>query len=68
MHGERQLQQLGVFVHGVLTGLHVLGMVYNLKRRNWFDVVAHGGAAVYDTWAVAKHLRALEDQWTIKQS
>ena len=60
MSSERQLQQLGVFVHGVLVGLHTLGIVYNLKRRNWLDVCIHGGAAIYDTWAVAKHLRALE--------
>ena len=57
---ERQLQQLGVFVHGILTGLHVLGMVYNFRRKNWADVLAHGGAALYDTYAVAKHMKALE--------
>lgn len=61
MHdSERQLQELGVFVHGLLAGLHLLGMAYNLKRRNWVDVACHGGAAVYDIWAVSKHARALQ--------
>jgi hypothetical protein len=59
MANDRQVEALGVFVHGVLTGLHLLGIVYNLRKRNWFDVAAHSSAAAYDTWAVSKHLRAL---------
>ena len=54
-----QLQELGVFVHGVLAGLHALGIIYNVKRHNWIDVGAHTGAAAYDIWAVHKHIRAL---------
>ena len=38
---ERDIESLAAFVHGVLAGLHALGMVYNIKRRNWFDVAAH---------------------------
>ena len=60
MASERQLQELGVFVHGVLTGLHLLGAIYNFRRRNWTEAVLHGGVAAYDTWAAARHLRALE--------
>lgn len=60
-HSEQQLQYLGIFVHGVLSGLHILGIVYNAKRRNWLDVTAHGGAALYSGWAVAKHMQALEE-------
>lgn len=59
-HPERQLQTLGIFVHGVLAGLHVLGIAYNAKRKNWFDVGMHGVAATYDVYAVAKHMRDLE--------
>lgn len=50
------MAELGVFVHGVLTFGHMLGLVYNMRRRNWFDVAAHGGALLYDAWAVNKHL------------
>lgn len=60
--GDRQLQELGVFVHGILVGLHLLGVAYNAKRRNWGDVMLHGVAATYDLWAVSKHLRALEGE------
>lgn len=57
---NRQMQELGVFVHGVLAGLHMLGLVYNARRGNWVDVTAHGAAAVYDVYAVSKHMKALE--------
>lgn len=57
---ERQLQELGVFVHGMLASLHALGLAYNLRRRNWFDVGMHGSALIYDTWAAAKHRRHLD--------
>lgn len=60
MNGNRQLQELGVFVHGVLAGLHLLGLVYNARRRNWIDVAAHGFAAAYDVYAVSKHMKALD--------
>lgn len=60
MNAERQMQTLGVFVHGVLFALHALGVVYNARRRNPIDVVAHGCAAGYDLWATGKHLRALQ--------
>lgn len=60
MKGDRQLQELGVFVHGILTGLHILGVVYNLRRRNYLDAAAHAGAAAYDAYAVSKHMRSLE--------
>lgn len=59
---ERQLQTLGVFVHGVLFGLHALGVAYNLKRQNWFDVSVHTAAGGYDLWAVGKHVNALKEE------
>lgn len=58
---ERQLQALGVFVHGALTFGHLLGIMHNWRRRNWFDVAAHGAAATYDIYAVTKHMRQLEE-------
>ena len=58
--GERQLQQLAVFVHGILVAFHTLGIVYNVKKRNWGDVACHTCATVYDCHAVGKHIRALE--------
>lgn len=50
---------LGIFVHGVLAGLHLLGFVYNLKRKNWVDVTCHGLATGYDGYATVKHINQL---------
>jgi len=57
---ERQLAELGIFVHGILTALHILGLAYNLKRRNWFDCTMHSAAAAYDVYAVGKHMRQVQ--------
>lgn len=60
MKADYQLQTLATFVHGVLAGLHALGIVYNVKRRNWFDVTIHTAAAIYDIHSVGKHMREAE--------
>ena len=56
---DNQVEVLAVFVHGALTALHLLGAVYNARKRNWLDVTAHTVAAGYDVWAVTKHVRRL---------
>lgn len=56
-NADYQMAQLSIFVHGVLTAFHCLGIIYNAKRRNWIDVAAHSGAAVYDLYAVSRHVR-----------
>jgi hypothetical protein len=58
-HPNHELEVLAIFVHGALSALHVLGAVYNVRKRNWFDVVAHSAAAGYDVWAVGKHAKRL---------
>ena len=52
-----ELHSLACFVHGVLTALHILGAVYNCRRRNWWDVTAHLAAAGYDARSVRHHYR-----------
>ncbi len=59
-HAEQHIQELSVFVHGILAGLHTLGVAYNLKRRNWWQAVAHVSAAVFDAHAVYSHCRTLD--------
>lgn len=56
---ERQLEELALVVHGALAALHGLGILYNLRRRNWWDVCAHIGALGYDLWAADKHMRIM---------
>lgn len=48
---------LAVFVHGVLAGLHALGIAYNARQRNRADVAMHTIACLYDILAVAHHIR-----------
>lgn len=57
---RRQMAELSVFVHGALAALHLLGVAYNLRRRNWFDVAMHSTAAVYDTHAAFRHAAEVE--------
>ena len=52
-----EVHALGCFVHGALTALHVLGAVYNYRRRNRWDVFAHLAAALYDARSVRHHYR-----------
>jgi hypothetical protein len=52
-----EVHALGCFVHGALTALHVLGAVYNYRRRNRWDLVAHVAAALYDARSVRHHYR-----------
>lgn len=52
-----EVHALGCFVHGALTALHALGAVYNYRRQNWRDVVAHLAAALYDARSVRQHYR-----------
>ena len=57
---DRRMAELAVFVHGILVTLHSLGIVYNLRKRNYWDVAAHTAAAGYDAHALAKHIREIE--------
>lgn len=54
------MQCLGIFVHGALASLHALGLLYNLRRRNWFDAGMHSAAAIYDVWATSQHVAAIQ--------
>ena len=57
---DRQLAELALVVHVALAGLHVLGLLYNLRRRNWWHVAAHASAVAYDGWAAVQHIKELD--------
>ena len=59
MTHERELEGLAIAVHGALSILHLLGLVYNVRRKNTFDSVVHALAAAYDLNAVRIHAQAL---------
>ena len=56
---ELHLETLGVFVHGILFGLHALGLAHNIRKRKHLDILMHASAAAYDLWAVSTHLRSV---------
>lgn len=58
---EEQLEVMAVVIHGVLFSLHILGVIYNIRRKNTLDVLAHAVAATYDANAVFKHLTAIKE-------
>lgn len=58
MSNRSEVHQLGIFVHGALSALHALGCVYNLKRRNRFDVAAHTFGLLYSLHATVHHAQA----------
>ncbi len=54
---EGSLQEIAVFVHGTLFGLHSLGIYYNLRRRRYVDAAVHMAIATYDLVSTFKHMR-----------
>lgn len=52
---NRELESLAMYVHGALAFGHTLGLVYNVRKKNKFDSVAHGLALAYDLWATYRH-------------
>ena len=55
--GSREIETLAVFVHGALAFGHLLGLVFNVRRRNGFDSLAHAAGVIYDTAAAVGHAR-----------
>ena len=51
------MHQLSSFVHGALTSLHTLGIVYGIRRKNYGDVAAHTFGVAFSVRATAHHLR-----------
>lgn len=45
-------------VHGILFALHSVALVYNLRRGNRLDSIAHAAGVVYDGLATVQHIKA----------
>lgn len=56
-HHCTELHSLSVFVHGCLASLHLLGIVYNAKRRNKLDAIAHCVGVAYSIRSVMYHAK-----------
>lgn len=53
-----ELHVLAAAVHGALSALHALGLVYNWRRGNRGDALVHALALAYDVRATAHHMDA----------
>lgn len=51
----KEVHTLACFVHGMAAALHIIGIVYNIRRRNWFDVAAHAFSVTYGIRSVHNH-------------
>lgn len=54
-----ELHVLAAGVHGALSALHALGLVYNWRRGNRGDALVHALALAYDAHATAHHVQAV---------
>lgn len=55
--GDQEIHALACFVHGFLVFGHTLGVLYNVKRRNRWEVIAHGLGIAYSAHAAVHHAR-----------
>lgn len=53
----RELHVLGAAVHGFLAMGHAIGILYNLRRRQWKDAAIHAVVFVYDLGSAISHHR-----------
>lgn len=51
------MHELAIFVHSVLASFHILGSLYNYKRKNYKEAGLHLAVAGYDIYAVHHHIK-----------
>lgn len=51
----RLLEDMATLVHGAAASLNLLGLVFNVRKRNWFDVGMHAVGLVYHTGSALNH-------------
>lgn len=56
-NSSREVHTLAAFVHGALAALHVLGAVYNYRRRNHWQLWAHIAGAAFSVQSTVHHER-----------
>lgn len=56
---ELEIQELGIIVHGIPTACNLVGLVYNLRRGNFWPAVFHGAGLWFHADAVIDHVRSM---------
>ena len=62
MSAHHDLHGLACAVHGALVALHLLGLAYGVKRKNYGDAAVHAGAACFSIHAALHHVEAVKEQ------
>lgn len=57
MSNSKEVEVLSAFVHGALALGHLLGVLYNIRHRNWRTTVFHTAAFTFDLWATGEHYK-----------
>ena len=58
---DAELHAMAAFVHSALIALHGLSIIYNIRRKNKFDIAAHVLGVVYSVHATAHHLQVVRE-------
>ena len=57
----REIHVLAGFCHGSMTILHFIGILYNIRKRNFKDVAIHTGAVIYGVSSTIRHYKDARD-------
>lgn len=57
MRADRELHVLAAFVHGALVTLHTLGAVYNLRKHNRWQTIAHAAGVAFSLDSTVHHIK-----------
>lgn len=58
---DNEIDVLGTFIHGCLASLHCVGIVYNLRRKNYADTTIHTLVFCYDLYATYRHYKNVKE-------
>ena len=55
------LELLATAVHGSLGTLHILGAIYNIRKKNYPHAIVHAIGAIYDLSSIYKHYKGMRE-------
>lgn len=59
---NNQIETVATAVHGSLAFGHALGVLHNLRKKNYAQVALHALVCAYDIWAVTRHVQSLKEK------
>lgn len=68
MNVQRETHTLAAFVHGALTALHTLGAVYNIRKGNRWQTIAHVAGIAFSVHSTIHHVTEAQRETECKNS